>query len=119
MHACDFCFGLFVSVVGRQHNRYPDMSQEDRLIKHLIKKYEHRGLYGRPVLNFKDIIKVRFGIQLIQIMDLDERNQVLTINVWVTYVSIKISTLINGCSCFSKVFDVIIFYSNIKMCPTN
>ncbi|ESO93340.1 hypothetical protein LOTGIDRAFT_232752 [Lottia gigantea] len=61
------------------------LSHEDRLIKHLLRIYKWRGKYGRPVKQYNDTVKVRFNMQLIQIMDLDEKNQILTLNVWDRY----------------------------------
>jgi len=42
---------------------------------------------GRPVERQKDTMMVQYGLSLIQILDLDERNQVLKTNIWATYVS--------------------------------
>jgi len=64
------------------------MSDEKRLIKHLLSHYEKVGVVGRPVLNQSQTIRVNYGLALIQILDLDEKNQVLTTNVWSRYVSI-------------------------------
>jgi hypothetical protein len=64
------------------------MSDEKRLIKRLLESYEKVGIVGRPVFNTSTTIRVNFGLALIQILDLDEKNQVLTTNVWSRYVSI-------------------------------
>ncbi|XP_025103579.1 neuronal acetylcholine receptor subunit alpha-10-like isoform X1 [Pomacea canaliculata] len=61
------------------------LSWEDKLIKHLLGRYRIRGKYGRPVLHYNESILIRFNMQLIQIMDLDEKNQILTLNVWDRY----------------------------------
>ena len=63
------------------------MSDEKRLIKHLLTNYERVGVVGRPVYNTSQTIEVRYGLALIQILDLDEKNQVLTTNCWSRYVS--------------------------------
>lgn len=63
------------------------MSDEKRLIKSLLRSYETVGVVGRPVLNHSETIKVYYGLSLIQILDLDEKNQVLQTNVWSRYVS--------------------------------
>ncbi len=63
------------------------MSDEKRLIKHLLDNYERVGLVGRPVYNTSETVRVNYGLALIQILDLDEKNQVLTTNVWSRYVS--------------------------------
>ncbi len=41
---------------------------------------------GRPVVDPSTQLVVQFGVSLIQIIDLDEKSQVLTVNVWNTYV---------------------------------
>jgi len=64
------------------------MSAEKILIKYLLDNYEHVGVVGRPVYNTYERINVSYGIGLIQILDLDEKNQILTTNVWCRYVSI-------------------------------
>jgi len=72
------------------------MSDEKRLIKSLLQNYETVGVVGRPVLNHSETIKVYYGLSLIQILDLDEKNQVLQTNVWSRYVSRSITvTLLN------------------------
>ncbi|XP_067672728.1 neuronal acetylcholine receptor subunit alpha-10-like [Haliotis asinina] len=63
----------------------PTLSYEDQLVKEILHKYRVRGKYGRPVRRFNDTLKVAFGIQLIQIMDLNEKDQILTLNVWDQY----------------------------------
>ena len=63
------------------------MSDEKRLIKYLLDNYERVGIVGRPVYNTSETVRVNYGLALIQILDLDEKNQVLTTNVWSRYVS--------------------------------
>ena len=63
------------------------MSDEKKLIKQLLRDYAGFGLIGRPVKNTSEQIKVKYGLNLIQILDLDEKDQVLTTNVWCRYVS--------------------------------
>ena len=64
------------------------LSAEKRLIKDLIDTYRQAGVIGRPVRNASDSILVSFGLALIQILNVDEKNQVLTISTWSRYVSI-------------------------------
>jgi cation transporter family protein len=61
------------------------MSDEKRLIKDLVANYAAVGLAGRPVYNYSNTMHVDFGLALIQILDLDEQNQVLTTNCWSRY----------------------------------
>ena len=65
----------------------PAMSDEKRLITHLLQNYEKVGVVGRPVYNTSETVRVNYGLGLVQILDLDEKNQVLTTNVWCRYVS--------------------------------
>ncbi|KAF7259904.1 hypothetical protein EG68_02945 [Paragonimus skrjabini miyazakii] len=60
-------------------------SSEKRLIKQLIDNYEKAGNIGRPVKNRMETIVVGYGLSLFQLLDLDEKNQILTINVWLKY----------------------------------
>jgi len=63
------------------------MSDEKRLIRHLLRHYEHVGVVGRPVHNQSQTVFVKYGMALVQIIGLDEKNQILTTNVWSRYVS--------------------------------
>jgi len=64
-----------------------EISAEKMLIKTLLNNYDNLGVVGRPVSNTSETIDVSYGIGLIQILDLDEKNQILTTNVWCRYVS--------------------------------
>jgi len=65
------------------------MSDEKRLIRRLLRYYEHVGVVGRPVHNQSQTVFVKYGMALVQIIDLDEKNQILTTNVWSRYVSVS------------------------------
>ena len=56
------------------------------------------GRIGRPVINTNDSINVKFGMSLIQILKVDEKNQVLETNVWETFVSITTDTCYEKCT---------------------
>ncbi|KAK0051016.1 nicotinic acetylcholine receptor subunit type B [Biomphalaria pfeifferi] len=77
-------FLLFTCSAQTRGGVYP-MSHEKRLIRDLIGNYSERGKMGRPVQEQNDTITIYYGMSLIQLVDLDERNQVLTTNVWATY----------------------------------
>jgi len=53
--------------------------QEARLLSHLMENYDREV---RPVYNASQAVVVRVGITLTQIFDMDEKNQVLTTNIW-------------------------------------
>jgi len=69
----------------------PLMSDEKRLIRRLLRYYDHVGVVGRPVHNQSQTVFVKYGLALVQIIGLDEKNQILTTNVWSRYVSVSAS----------------------------
>ncbi len=62
-------------------------SKEKQLVKKLLDRYKAQGKEGRPVVNTSDSIHVFFGLSLIQILDVDEKNQILKTNIWYNFVS--------------------------------
>ncbi|XP_068931488.1 neuronal acetylcholine receptor subunit beta-3 [Petaurus breviceps papuanus] len=52
---------------------------EDALLRNLFQGYQK---WVRPVLNANDTIKVYFGLKISQLVDVDEKNQLMTTNVW-------------------------------------
>ncbi|XP_012580272.1 PREDICTED: neuronal acetylcholine receptor subunit alpha-2 isoform X2 [Condylura cristata] len=52
---------------------------EDRLFKHLFAGYNR---WARPVPSTADVVIVRFGLSIAQLIDVDEKNQMMTTNVW-------------------------------------
>ncbi|KYN08099.1 Neuronal acetylcholine receptor subunit alpha-7 [Cyphomyrmex costatus] len=52
---------------------------EKRLLNHLLANY---NTLERPVANESEPLEVKFGITLQQIIDVDEKNQILTTNAW-------------------------------------
>ncbi|XP_036363179.1 acetylcholine receptor subunit alpha-type acr-16-like isoform X2 [Octopus sinensis] len=62
-----------------------EIPDEKKIIRDLLLLYEKRGIDGRPVRNSSMPVSVKFSIQLIQIMDLDEKNQILKLSVWDRY----------------------------------
>ncbi|KAF6092992.1 cholinergic receptor nicotinic alpha 2 subunit [Phyllostomus discolor] len=59
--------------------RAPHAQAEDRLFKHLFRGYNR---WARPVPNTLDVVIVRFGLSIAQLIDVDEKNQMMTTNVW-------------------------------------
>ncbi|XP_030221600.1 LOW QUALITY PROTEIN: neuronal acetylcholine receptor subunit alpha-2-like [Gadus morhua] len=53
---------------------------EERLLKDLFVRYNK---LSRPVANTSDVVLVRFGLSIAQLIDVDEKNQMMTTNVWV------------------------------------
>ncbi|XP_046582914.1 LOW QUALITY PROTEIN: neuronal acetylcholine receptor subunit alpha-5-like [Haliotis rubra] len=62
-----------------------DLSDEKLLIRTLLEDYAKLGKMGRPVKQQNDTLPIYYGLSLIQILDLDERNQILSTNVWASY----------------------------------
>ena len=63
-------------------------SDEARLIGVLLSRYKSHKTLARPVLNSNDTLTVYFGLDLQQILDFDEKDQVLQTRMWKEYVSI-------------------------------
>uniref|UniRef100_A0A1B0FQP3 Neurotransmitter-gated ion-channel ligand-binding domain-containing protein n=1 Tax=Glossina morsitans morsitans TaxID=37546 RepID=A0A1B0FQP3_GLOMM len=57
---------------------------EKRLLNHLLSTY---NTLERPVANESEPLEVKFGLTLQQIIDVDEKNQILTTNAWLNLVS--------------------------------
>ncbi|GFS09634.1 neuronal acetylcholine receptor subunit alpha-7 [Elysia marginata] len=60
-------------------------SVEKELIRDLLTQYEYEGKLGRPVIQATDMVMVNFSLSLIQILDVDEKNQILKTNIWYHY----------------------------------
>uniref|UniRef100_A0A1I8I5N8 Neur_chan_LBD domain-containing protein n=2 Tax=Macrostomum lignano TaxID=282301 RepID=A0A1I8I5N8_9PLAT len=60
-------------------------SAEKRLTKRLLQNYAEWGIVGRPVRNSSDVLTVRLGLALIQILDLEENQQRLRTNCWLRF----------------------------------
>ncbi|XP_059173902.1 neuronal acetylcholine receptor subunit alpha-10-like [Physella acuta] len=54
-------------------------SSEQKLMNYLVRNYDNSV---RPVYDATSAVDVKLGLTLTQILDLDEKNQVLTTNVW-------------------------------------
>ena len=73
-------FILLVILSNKYSNAAPE---EQRLIKDLFAHYDPSV---RPVYNGSHSVLITFGVTLVQVMDMDERNQVLVTNVWLEHV---------------------------------
>ena len=65
-------------------NLDPTFPDEQRLIYELLAAYDTAA---RPVFNASKNVIIDLSLSLIQISDMDERNQILTANVWIEQVS--------------------------------
>ena len=80
-------FGLSSSDAG--NDRYP--SAEARLVRHLLSRYgsgEPRMV--RPVVNSSQPIIVQFTLSLVQILDINEKEQLLSAIYWLHLVRIRV-----------------------------
>uniref|UniRef100_A0A8C7LQF6 Cholinergic receptor, nicotinic, alpha 2b (neuronal) n=1 Tax=Oncorhynchus mykiss TaxID=8022 RepID=A0A8C7LQF6_ONCMY len=69
--------GIVLQLVGfeiRTHSH-----AEDELFKKLFIGYNK---WSRPVPNISDVVIVKFGLSIAQLIDVDEKNQMMTTNVW-------------------------------------
>ncbi|XP_064592491.1 neuronal acetylcholine receptor subunit beta-3 isoform X2 [Zonotrichia leucophrys gambelii] len=75
------CLVLIVLCLSRSDvNAFSSVAEnEDALLKHLFEGYQK---WVRPVENSNDTIKVLFGLKISQLVDVDEKNQLMTTNVW-------------------------------------
>ncbi|KAF7264893.1 hypothetical protein GWI33_021974 [Rhynchophorus ferrugineus] len=58
---------------------------EKKLLHKLLDTY---NVLERPVANESDPLQLSFGITLMQIIDVDEKNQLLITNIWLKLVSL-------------------------------
>uniref|UniRef100_A0A8C6UW17 Cholinergic receptor, nicotinic, alpha 4b n=1 Tax=Neogobius melanostomus TaxID=47308 RepID=A0A8C6UW17_9GOBI len=58
----------------------PRAHAEERLLQDLFVNYNK---LSRPVQNTTDTVLVHFGLSIAQLIDVDEKNQMMTTNVWV------------------------------------
>ncbi|KAG8190481.1 hypothetical protein JTE90_016719 [Oedothorax gibbosus] len=65
-----------VTVAARDENEY-------RLTRHLLADYDKNV---RPARHTSEPVNVTFGLALTQIIDVDERNQILTTNCWLNQI---------------------------------
>ncbi|CAH8658959.1 unnamed protein product [Heterobilharzia americana] len=88
-------------------------SVEKDLIRMLLNRYEQFGVIGRPVNDSKIKVDVRYGLQLFQILDLDENKQILRTNCWCMHVKWTDSLLRWNESEYGNIKTVRIFPSQI------
>ncbi|CAF1078041.1 unnamed protein product [Adineta steineri] len=66
-------------LIGGRRQITANMPDEQRLFYTLMNGYEKAT---RPTKKASDAVVVKLGITLTQIMDIDERNQIMTTNIW-------------------------------------
>ncbi|ELU04364.1 hypothetical protein CAPTEDRAFT_103955 [Capitella teleta] len=58
-----------------------------RLYDDLLLKSGYNKL-NRPVLNYTEAVKVKFGLKLSALNDVDEKNEIMTTTMWLMIVSL-------------------------------
>ncbi|XP_043946390.1 neuronal acetylcholine receptor subunit alpha-4 [Protopterus annectens] len=71
---------LLQSIAATCYHVDAHVHAEERLLKKLFAGYNK---FSRPVANISDVVLVRFGLSIAQLIDVDEKNQMMTTNVWV------------------------------------
>ena len=61
-------------------------TDEQRLLDHL---FFNKSMAARPVFNASSPINVNFGIELVQLQNLDEKSQSITTKLWVRQVCME------------------------------
>ncbi|XP_016407992.1 neuronal acetylcholine receptor subunit beta-3b isoform X1 [Sinocyclocheilus rhinocerous] len=75
-------FTLFTSIIATTPAAREFVSlaeREDALLRDLFQGYQR---WVRPVQHANHSVKVRFGLKISQLVDVDEKNQLMTTNVW-------------------------------------
>nr|CAI5832193.1 unnamed protein product [Callosobruchus analis] len=70
---------LFASLLAIMIPETQQGPHEKLLLNNLLATY---NVLERPVANESDPLEVKFGLTLQQIIDVDEKNQILTTNAW-------------------------------------
>ncbi|BHF69032.1 hypothetical protein SprV_0301207300 [Sparganum proliferum] len=60
-------------------------SVEKNLIRRVVERYRRFGVVGRPVNDSRVVLQIEYGLQLIQVLDIDENKQILRSNCWSMY----------------------------------
>lgn len=72
-------FHVIRSSFCKDNRTAKEPTDEQRLFNYLMLNYDH---HTRPVYNAAHPVNVSIGITLTQIFDVDERNQVISTNIW-------------------------------------
>nr|XP_040028981.1 neuronal acetylcholine receptor subunit alpha-2-like [Gasterosteus aculeatus aculeatus] len=73
LHRCWICINLALA------EDWTRVHSEDELFRSLFRPYSK---WTRPARNITDVVIVKFGLSIAQLIDVDEKNQMMTTNVW-------------------------------------
>ncbi|KAM9821148.1 LOW QUALITY PROTEIN: neuronal acetylcholine receptor subunit alpha-2-like [Neosynchiropus ocellatus] len=80
---CLHCWILVSSKVLAEE--WTAVHPEDELFRTLFRSYNK---WGRPARNNSEAVIVKFGLSIAQLIDVDEKNQMMTTNVWLKQVTV-------------------------------
>ncbi|KAK5875322.1 hypothetical protein CesoFtcFv8_027810 [Champsocephalus esox] len=72
-------FLLWICIISGQAEDWTRLHTEDALFRSLFRRYSK---WTRPARNISDVVIVKFGLSIAQLIDVDEKNQMMTTNVW-------------------------------------
>ncbi|KAG7461650.1 hypothetical protein MATL_G00193370 [Megalops atlanticus] len=72
-------FSIAVATIAGPGEFVSLAEMEDTLLRNLFQGYQK---WVRPIQHANDTITVRFGLKISQLVDVDEKNQLMTTNVW-------------------------------------
>jgi len=75
-----FAVVLYVAAVIVSHSHASIQNKEQLLIQHLLTNY---SMEARPTLSQKTPTNVSFGLELVQLINVNDRYQMFTVKVWV------------------------------------
>ncbi|KAM8904628.1 neuronal acetylcholine receptor subunit alpha-2-like isoform 4-T4 [Spinachia spinachia] len=76
-HGCWICINFALA------EDWTRVHSEDKLFRTLFAGYSK---WSRPARNITDVVIVKFGLSIAQLIDVDEKNQMMTTNVWLKQV---------------------------------
>ncbi|XP_034147780.1 neuronal acetylcholine receptor subunit non-alpha-3 isoform X2 [Esox lucius] len=75
-----FLLAMFAICLGTIPGEFVSLAEmEDLLLRNLFQGYQR---WVRPIQRANDTVTVRFGLKISQLVDVDEKNQLMTTNVW-------------------------------------
>ncbi|XP_034463779.1 neuronal acetylcholine receptor subunit alpha-2-like [Hippoglossus hippoglossus] len=99
---CCCCWILISSVLAEDWTR---VHTEDELFRSLFGRYSK---WTRPARNISDVVIVKFGLSIAQLIDVDEKNQMMTTNVWLKQVGKRLT-----CHCGRKIRKIQVLKKHI------
>lgn len=80
------CLELFIFLANLKFAKLNELTEENLLYRRLMTFYEPMA---RPVLNHSTSLVIFFKIRLTQVLELNEKNQILTTSIWIEQVGLR------------------------------